>query len=223
MFFSDRITQIQPSDKVLEIGPGAHPHPRSNVLLELEYSSEEARSAQFGHGEKLNTDKKIVYYKGDKFPFADKEFDYVICSHVLEHVPDVPGFLAEIFRVSPKGYFEYPLVYYDYLYNFDVHLNFLKYTNGVLTYMKKKDSGLDHFLPVQELFNASIKKGHVALVNDLLPLLMEGFEWNKPFEAQETKNLSEVCHKNPVVPEAKINLPPTRLQLFKQLIRTIVK
>jgi SAM-dependent methyltransferase len=223
MFFADRIKQIQPNDKVLEIGPGAHPHPRSNVLLELEYGSEEARSAQFGHSEKLNTDKKIVYYTGQKFPFADKEFDYVICSHVLEHVPDVPGFLSEIFRVSPKGYFEYPLVYYDYLYNFDVHLNFVKYNEGVLSYMKKKNSGLDHFLPVQELFNTSLKKGHVALVNDLLPLLMEGFEWNKPFEVKEAKSLSEVCHLHAVVPDAKVNLPPTRLQLFKQLIRTLVK
>ena len=223
MFFAERIKNILPADKVLEIGPGAHPHPRSNVLLELEYKNENDRSAQFGHGEKLSTDKQIIFYDGKKIPFKDKEFDYIICSHVLEHVDDVPAFVSEIFRVAGKGYFEYPLVYYDYLYNFDVHVNFLKYDNGTLKFMKKKDSALAAFQPVQDLFNLSIKKGHVALVNDLLTSLMEGFEWDKPFTIKETKTLAEVCHSNLEVSEAKINLPPSRIQLFKQLIRSIVK
>lgn len=223
MFFANRIKNISPNDKVLEIGPGAHPHPRSNVLLELEYENEGDRSAQFGHGEKLVTDKQIVFYNGKKFPFKDKEFDYVICSHVLEHIDDVPGFLEEIFRVSNKGYFEYPLVYYDYLYNFDVHVNFVKYDNGVLKFIKKRNTPLNQFQPVQNLFNLSIKKGHVGLVNDLLPLLMEGFEWNTPFKIQEVKNLADVCHTDLQVPEAKINLPPSRMQLFKQLIKSIIK
>jgi SAM-dependent methyltransferase len=223
MFFSERIKNIAPTDKVLEIGPGAHPHQRSNILLELQYENEKDRSAQFGHEKKLSTDKKIVYYDGKKFPFSDKEFDYVICSHVIEHVEDVPGFLEEIFRVSNKGYFEYPLVYYDYLYNFDVHVNFLKYNNGCLKYMKKEKSGLLEFKPVQQLFNISIQKGHVALVNDLLLLLMEGFEWDKPFKIHEVTNLKEICHENLVVPEAKVTLPPSRIQLFKQLIRSIIK
>ena len=44
MFFQDRIKNILPTDRVLEIGPGADPHPRSNVLLEKKFGTEEEYS-----------------------------------------------------------------------------------------------------------------------------------------------------------------------------------
>ena len=127
MFFPKRIKSILPEYRVLEIGPGANPHKRSNVLLEKPFESEEETQMQFGHGHKLVTDKPVVFYDGNRFPFDDKEFDYVICSHVLEHVDDVPCFLKEVFRVSHKGYFEYPLINYEYLFNYEVHKSFLKW------------------------------------------------------------------------------------------------
>lgn len=223
MFFSERIKNILPTDKVLEIGPGAHPHHRSDVLLELDYKNESDRNAQFGHSEKLVSDKKVIFYDGKKFPFKDKEFDYVICSHVLEHIEDVPGFMEEIFRVASKGYFEYPMVYYDYLYNYDVHHNFLKYDNACLKYLKKNKTHLNEFKPVQEFFNLSFSKGHADLVNNLLPLFMEGFEWDKPFKVQEAKDLQEVCHQNLIVPQRKIEVAPTTWQLFRRLAGSILK
>jgi SAM-dependent methyltransferase len=223
MFFAERIKNIAATDKVLEIGPGASPHPRSDILLELEYTNEADRSAQFGHGEKLVSDKKIVYYDGKKFPFKDKEFDYIICSHVLEHVEDVPGFLQEVFRIANKGYFEYPMVYYDYIYNFDVHVNFLKYDDGCLKFMKKNKTGLNEFKPVQQFFNASLQKGYFSLVNELSAFLMEGFEWDKPFKIEEAKKLEEVCHANFVIPEPKTPLSPSSMQLLKQLVKRIIK
>jgi SAM-dependent methyltransferase len=36
-------------------------------------------------------------------PFADGSFDLVVCSHVLEHVPDDAAAMAEIFRVLATG------------------------------------------------------------------------------------------------------------------------
>lgn len=41
--------------------------------------------------------------RGEKLPFADGEFDLVVCSEVLEHVDDPDKVLAEIVRVS-KGH-----------------------------------------------------------------------------------------------------------------------
>ncbi len=38
--------------------------------------------------------------RGEKLPFADGEFDLVVCSEVLEHVDDPDKVLAEIVRVS---------------------------------------------------------------------------------------------------------------------------
>jgi len=54
-------------------------------------------------------DKKFVQLNQKKLPFKDKEFDFVIASHVLEHVSDPIFFLSEIQRVSSKGgYIEVP-------------------------------------------------------------------------------------------------------------------
>jgi len=43
-----------------------------------------------------------------KLPFNDKEFDYVILSHVLEHVPNLLEFASELERISKAGYIELP-------------------------------------------------------------------------------------------------------------------
>ena len=54
-------------------------------------------------------DKKFIKLNEKKLPFKDKEFDFVIASHVLEHVEDPKFFLNEIQRVSLKGgYIEVP-------------------------------------------------------------------------------------------------------------------
>lgn len=192
MFFPERITNIKPEYKVLEIGPGAHPFHRSDVFLELEYKTEEDKIAQFGHTEKLNSDKKIVFYDGTKFPFADNEFDYVVCSHVLEHVPDLQEFISEIFRVSKHGgYFEYPLMAYDYLYNFNVHCNFLKYDGKSLFVMKKSSTPLDFFKPIHVFFNHTLSNSYSDLLTKLPNNFFQGFEWEKPFQVKESNNLND--------------------------------
>jgi SAM-dependent methyltransferase len=59
------------------------------------------------HFKKLNLPYTQIT-PNDDLPFKDKEFDYVICSHVLEHVPDPFKLKAEIERVGKAGYIELP-------------------------------------------------------------------------------------------------------------------
>ena len=49
-----------------------------------------------------------LIYPNQNLPFKDKEFDYVILSHVLEHVPNIFEFTKEIERVAKAGYIELP-------------------------------------------------------------------------------------------------------------------
>ena len=37
------------------------------------------------------------------YPFADNEFETIICRHVIEHVPDVIGFVNELHRITKHG------------------------------------------------------------------------------------------------------------------------
>ncbi len=223
MFFPERITMIRPGDKVLEIGPGADPHPRSDVLLEMEFTDPVEYRKQFGHERPLATDKELVLYDGHTFPFEDGAFDYVICSHVVEHVPDVDHFVREIFRVGRRGYFEYPLCYYEYLYNFDVHLNYVKFNNGVLYHMKKTDTPLEHFRPVQEFFAASLAKGYSRTLNDMLTYFMEGFEWDAPFPIRHATHLGMVCHSSNELPPLRLQERPLHTYGPKRLLRELLR
>ncbi len=45
-----------------------------------------------------------VIYDGKNIPFEDNRFDYVLCTEVMEHVPEPAAFLKEIHRVmKPDG------------------------------------------------------------------------------------------------------------------------
>lgn len=98
--------KIKKGDRVLEIGPGHNPQRRSNVLLEKFIDTNYHRCG----------DVKIyphqVFYHGvnPHYPFKDKEFDYVYCSNVLEHVDDPVEFCAELSRVAKRGYIETPSI-----------------------------------------------------------------------------------------------------------------
>lgn len=203
MFFSDRIKSIKPTDRVLEIGPGATPHPRSDIFLELNYEDVNERIAQSGNIGLLRTDREVVYYDGGKFPFKDKEFDYVICSHVLEHVADADEFLKELQRVGCKGYLEFPTVYYDYLYNFPEHQLFLFEKNGVIYWMTKDESGLQNYKSIQKFFNISCELKYYNTINTFKNYFFQGFEWEGGIDSQRVNNINEITYT-----EEQVQLKP---------------
>jgi len=218
MFFPEKIKSIKSNDRVLEIGPGGTPHPRSDVFLERTFEDEKIAEAQRAFAPELKTNKKIVYYDGGFFPFQDKEFDYIIASHVLEHVSEIESFLGEMFRVANKGYIEYPLIYYDYIYNFPEHITFLKFKQGTLFYLPKSMTSLSEFSEVNRLFYESLKAGHSCLIDTLKQEFFEGLEWDKPFRIERAKKISDVCWGN-----IKINSPHSRRFTIVRKAKAILK
>lgn len=193
MFFPERIKSIHPKDRVLEVGPGSAPHPRADILLEKVFTDSDEFRLQRGNTPELQTKKPVVFYEGDVFPFENNEFDYVICSQVLEHVPDAETFLKEITRVANKGYLEFPTVYYDYIYNFKVHTLLLMYKHNKIYWMEKAQSLLNEFSEVQYLFYNSLEKEHYDLIDSLKNYFFQGFEWEGSIVCQKVNTINELC------------------------------
>ncbi len=65
--------------------------------------------------DKLFPGKKFVQYPGDIFPFQDKQFDWIFCNGVIEHVGDEQAqvnFLNEMLRVGKNVFFTTPNKYF---------------------------------------------------------------------------------------------------------------
>ncbi len=85
-----------PKWKILDIGCGYRAHPKASVIADIQDFSNYYKERSF------------IQIKGKQLPFKDKEFDFVIASHVIEHVQDIDFFIKELERISSKGYIELP-------------------------------------------------------------------------------------------------------------------
>ena len=73
---------------------------------------------------KYNGVKKFIKCDVENTPFNDKEFDFVIASHILEHVEEPFKFCNEMTRIGKRGYIEVPTPLWDNLVDGP---NFVKY------------------------------------------------------------------------------------------------
>jgi hypothetical protein len=196
MFFPERVKSIKKSDKVLEVGPGATPHPRSDVFLELKYESLEERIAQSGNVGIIQTEKPVIYYDGKDFPFDDHEFDYVICSHVLEHVCEPEKMIAELTRVSTKGYIEFPTIYYEFIWNFPEHVTILFWDGERIYYLSKEELHFKEFKQISDFYYNVMPPYLNNFVDTGKKFIMQGFEWENKIEIEKAKNMSYVTYND---------------------------
>ena len=82
--------------RVLDIGCGYTANEFATTICDTQDLSKFYKTKDF-----IKLDDKIL-------PFKDNHFDFVIASHVLEHVDDPKFFISELERVSTKGYIELP-------------------------------------------------------------------------------------------------------------------
>ena len=101
--FIDQLLENNKSWNILDIGCGYTAHKNANIVCDIQDLSH------------YYEDKKFYKLTSNILPFKDKEFDFVIASHVVEHVKDVNIFLKELQRVSSKGYIELPSILEDNL------------------------------------------------------------------------------------------------------------
>jgi len=116
---------------VLEVGSGGNPFPRANVLLD---AYEESRER---HWAPLVADRPTVLGYGERLPFRDKAFDFVIACHVLEHSPNPSAFLSELQRVARAGYIESPDAFMERINPYRDHRLEVTVREGSLLIRKK--------------------------------------------------------------------------------------
>ena len=141
-----------PNWRILDIGCGYRAHPNATVIADVQDLSNYYK------------EKKFIKINEKKLPFKDKEFDFIIASHVIEHVEDFEFFIKELERISSRGYIELPSRLADNLVfeNKNDHIWWFKYDdidNKIIA--SKKNQLIDPFINVstskifEEIFRES--------------------------------------------------------------------
>jgi hypothetical protein len=102
---------IQPDERVLDIGNGGYPFPSATVLADRFLEKSPFRYEQLVTG-----NKPFALTDIHDLAFRDKSFDFIYCSHVLEVVEDPLRACAELMRVGKRGFIETPTLGKDALF-----------------------------------------------------------------------------------------------------------
>lgn len=106
------LDSIKPTDRVLDVGGGMQPLSRADVVIDImPYAERGGAGGRIGGPmERFTKDTWVTMdFSGhQKFPFHDKSFDFVFCSHTLEDIADPFWLCAEMNRVGKRGYIETP-------------------------------------------------------------------------------------------------------------------
>ena len=94
--FVNKVLSKNNNWKIADIGCGYGANKNASILADIKDLSNFYKGRNF------------IKISGKKLPFKDKEFDFVIASHVIEHVEDFEFFIQELERISPRGYIELP-------------------------------------------------------------------------------------------------------------------
>lgn len=170
------ISKIKEGDKILEIGAkwGNHADlitkkiPVNYKIYDLKDDRTLAKNIPFN----------IVDVSKDKFPDADKSFDVILISNVLEHIENISNFFRESHRVLKDG--GLMLIDYPNFCNIFQRLIFLK--NGIPTRLEGRLNNGSHvnFLPYKFLVQYLDK--HFKLEEIKGNLVMDQIFFRKFFE-----------------------------------------
>jgi hypothetical protein len=106
------VARLGEHDQVLDVGGGASPFARADWVIDvLAYEGRGLYGTPPDQsGERFGADTWIQRDICDRepWPFADRRFDFTVCSHTLEDVRDPVFVCSELIRVSKAGYIEVP-------------------------------------------------------------------------------------------------------------------
>ena len=184
--------------KILDIGCGFKAHKNATVIADIKDFSD------FYKG------KKFIKINEKNLPFKNKEFDFVISSHVIEHVEDFEFFVKELERISSKGYIELPSRLGDNLVfeNENDHIWWFCFDDVSNTIVaSKKNQLIDPFITVSmaKLFEEVFRESFVIEL-----------AWEEKIDYKIDNNIRQENHK-------KISFFKLTKKSLSKKIRTIFK
>lgn len=202
---------IGPDDKVLDIGSGHIPFPLATHLADIALDDDNYGRA--GAPFKYIEGKPVFECNIEQLPFGDKEFDFVYCSHVLEHVANPEKACNELIRIAKRGYIETPTR------GKDIWLNTAKISNHrwavenihnklVFTeYTTEETNGLrnDILLNMHVAPQTVREKAFSALIYLRADLINTMFLWENEFEYEVRRICQEQDAKSEEVKIIKSN------------------
>lgn len=173
---------------VLEIGGGVSPHPQSDILVD--YFVDEAGFRHRGGQPLVIGNRVLIQADGALLPFRDHQFNYVVLSHVIEHIAEdkIVEFTNELQRVGLSGYIETPSILYEAIRDVPEHIWYVVCADEVLHLCKKTVSSLwKPFL--DPLFDDG---DFCSVVEKHADLFFTGLEWTSKFKVEIHEDFSDL-------------------------------
>jgi SAM-dependent methyltransferase len=140
--------KIKHTDFVLDVGGGGSPFQRADIIIDYDLHSGYHRDENIAP-----IDNRWIAADIHSLPFTDKTFDFVYCSHVLEHTEDPQKACEELMRVAHRGYIETPRKMTELIHGHPTHRWLVDTEENLITFEPRlfidcptRNFGLAHLL-----------------------------------------------------------------------------
>lgn len=195
--FAWRDIPVKSHDLVLDVGSGDNPHVRADVLCDSSLLNSGERSGKF---DLIIDGRPFVFADACRMPFKDKAFDFIICSHLLEHMRNPADLLEELMRVGKAGYIESPSSLLEKLYGWSFHRLLIDYDGDCLVIRPKPKDEEFGIVPEE------VKKSRYweRLFKNKRKYFLASYFWKDKVRYKIEGNLAE---ESKVQPEAFSTIP----------------
>ncbi|HUS09851.1 MAG TPA: methyltransferase domain-containing protein [Pyrinomonadaceae bacterium] len=117
---------------VVDVGCGHMPSMRANILADKFLIDDAERQQPLAIDE-----RPFIVCDALHLPFHDNSIDYIICSHLAEHVDEPEALFAELSRVARAGYVECPGRVREILHGWEFHRWYVEVRGDQLVFEEK--------------------------------------------------------------------------------------
>lgn len=187
-FVATAAASLPPGSRVADVGAGAAPY--RELFGHTEYITVDRPESI--HGESFDFD---IAASAEEIPLKDQDLDAVLCTQVLEHLPDPAKALAEFHRLLKGGgrlFMTAPLVWEEHEKPYD----FFRYTR----------SGLEHLLKTTGFEHVEIS-GHTDCFTTLAQLLRNA-RWSVGADSDQSDERRDAFTRLEQMAKELLNLAP---------------